>query len=109
MSVEENVIRLNVTGRWFKLQKKNRKFKRWWKKQEKMRKQIHKTCTQYGDSLRIKMNRIKLLYDPKHELLFCEHAKVITVSSYLLQSVKRLDNDLSKVCYNNGRFYCQHF
>ena len=51
-------------------------FEDWWEKQKKRKSQIKKTCQKYGISVRKNINENDLMYDPRHELLFCRNAKV---------------------------------
>ena len=49
----------------------------WEKEQQKRKQLITKTCQKYN--LKFSKQRIKgsLLYEPRHKLLYCPHAKVI--------------------------------
>jgi len=55
-------------------------FSQWWTKQKELKERIANTCQKYGASLRVKVKRAELLYDPKHDLLFCRNAKVGTTT-----------------------------
>ena len=49
----------------------------WAKEQQKRKQLISKTCQKYN--LKFSKQRLKdsFIYDPKHKLLYCQHAKVI--------------------------------
>ena len=56
-------------------------FDEWWSKQKQLKNRIQKTCKKFGPSLRKNIKRNELMYDPRHELLFCRNAKVSVYSS----------------------------
>jgi len=58
----------------------NKGFEDWWEKQKQRKSQIKKTCQKYGASVRKNINENDLMYDPRHELLFCRNAKVGTTT-----------------------------
>ena len=51
-------------------------FGAWWAKQRELQNRIEKTCEKYGASLHRSIQRKQLMYDPRHDLLFCRNAKV---------------------------------
>jgi len=55
-------------------------FEEWWGKQKQRKEQIKRTCQKYGSSLRKHIKDNDLMYDPRHELLFCRNAKVGTTT-----------------------------
>jgi len=76
-------------------------FEDWWGKQKQRKEQIKRTCQKYGSSLRKHIKENDLMYDPRHELLFCRNAKVGTTT--WLTHFLRLSN-LSEDAKNDTMF-----
>ena len=74
-------------------------FEEWWSIQKQLKKRIQKTCKKFGPSLRKNIKRNELMYDPRHELLFCRNAKVSVYSAIYNTQIHRNMSELS-LCTN---------
>jgi len=82
-------------------------FDEWWNKQKQLKKRIQKTCQKFGPSLRKNIKKSELMYDPRHELLFCRNAKVGTTTwlTHFLRLSSLSDSTKNDTMYSSPKLH----
>jgi len=82
-------------------------FMEWWSKQKQMKTRIQKTCQKYGPSLRQNIDQHELMYDPRHELLFCRNAKVGTTTwlTHFLRLSSLSDSEKNDTMFSSPKLH----
>jgi len=82
-------------------------FEAWWTEQRRRKRRIERTCQKYGPELRKNIKENDLMYDQRHQLLFCRNAKVGTTTwlTHFLRLSSLSDDAKNDTMYSSPKLH----